>query len=163
MDVLREDLKYWRQMAIQLSDKDPPKMIIDVYLDTSKLSHHQSLAVADDNLRWGGVKSQTSDAHIDRILIESWELNLKQVFYLSIYVLINIFYSRYPLPQYAVDLPSLYKRSIVFFRTLHSTVRLLPAHDLYRKLHKGQDSDLSIGCRLTSKVVSKPTEIALGK
>ncbi|KAI7893288.1 autophagy-related protein 13-domain-containing protein [Mucor mucedo] len=147
VDVLREDLKYWRQMAIQSTDKDPPVMIIDVYLDTSKLSHHQSLAVADDNLRWGGVelKSQTSDAHIDRILIESWELTLK-----------------YPLPQYAVDLPSLYKRSIVFFRALHSTVRLLPAHDLYRKLHKSADPDLSIGCRLTSKVISKPTEIALG-
>lgn len=79
MDVLREDLKYWRQMAVQQTDKDPPAMMINVYLDTSKLSHNQSLMVADDNLRWGGVelKSQTSDAHIDRILIESWELTLK--------------------------------------------------------------------------------------
>jgi hypothetical protein len=54
-------------------------MILDVYLDTSKLSHNQSLVVADDNLRWNRVelKSQSSDAHIDRILIESWELTLK--------------------------------------------------------------------------------------
>lgn len=54
-------------------------MIIDIYLDTSRLSHNQPLVVADDNLRWGGVelKSQTSDARIDRILIESWELTLK--------------------------------------------------------------------------------------
>lgn len=71
---------------------------------------------------------------------------------------------RHPLPQTAVDLPSLYKRSIVFFRALHSTVRLLPAHDLYRKLHKAADSDpLSIGCRLASKVTSESTEISLGK
>ncbi|KAG2209257.1 hypothetical protein INT47_005549, partial [Mucor saturninus] len=128
VDVLREDLKYWRQMAIQSTDKDPPVMIIDVYLDTSKLSHHQSLAVADDNLRWGGVelKSQTSDAHIDRILIESWELTLKQIPFASV------------------------------------CLRLLPAHDLYRKLHKSADPDLSIGCRLISKAISKPTEIALG-
>ena len=54
-------------------------MILDVYLDTRKLSHNQSLVVADDNLRWGRVelKSQTSDAHVDCILLESWELTLK--------------------------------------------------------------------------------------
>lgn len=64
-------------MAVQPTE--PPPMMINIYLDTSKLSHNQSLVVADDNLRWGGVelKSQTSDAHINRILIESWELTLK--------------------------------------------------------------------------------------
>lgn len=65
-------------MAIQ-SDKPAPPMIIDIYLDTSRLSHNQSLLVADDNLRWSCVelKSQTTDSHINRILIESWELTLK--------------------------------------------------------------------------------------
>lgn len=60
-------------------EEEVPPMIIDIYLDTSKLSHNQSLVVADDNLRWSGVelKSQTSDSHIHRILIESWELTLK--------------------------------------------------------------------------------------
>lgn len=54
-------------------------MIVDIYLDTSKLSHNQSLVVADDNLRWTNVnlKSHTSDVQMSRILIESWELTLK--------------------------------------------------------------------------------------
>lgn len=149
VEVLREDLKFWRNSALQAAEREPPPMIIDIYLDTSKLSHNQPLVVADDNLRWGGVelKSQTSDAHIDRILIESWELTLK-----------------HPSPDHAVDLPNLYKRSIVFFRTLHSLVHLLPSYDLYRELHKHHDSSnaLSIGYRLSSAIVQNNTEIPIG-
>jgi hypothetical protein len=72
-------LKFWRNIAVQSTDKEPPPMIVDIYLDTSKLSHNQSLVVADDNLRWTCVelKSQTSDVQMNRILIESWELTLK--------------------------------------------------------------------------------------
>ncbi|EPB89041.1 hypothetical protein HMPREF1544_04164 [Mucor circinelloides 1006PhL] len=149
VELLREDLKYWRTMAVQSTeDKEPPPMILDIYLDTSSLSHNQSLVVADDNLRWGCVELKTADAHhIDRILIESWELTLK-----------------HPYPEYAVDLPNLYKRSIVFFRSLHSLTRLLPSYDLYRKLHKSNDAthSLSIGYRLsTSSGHGKSTEISL--
>ncbi|KAI8645677.1 autophagy-related protein 13-domain-containing protein [Parasitella parasitica] len=149
IELLREDLKYWRTMAIQSTEeKEPPPMILDIYLDTSRLSHNQSLVVADDNLRWGCVELTTADAHhIDRILIESWELSLK-----------------HPFPEYAVDLPNLYKRSIVFFRSLHSLCRLLPSYDLFRALHKTNDStnSLSIGYRLsTSSLHGKSTEISL--
>lgn len=73
---------------------------------------------------------------------------------------------RQPYPEYAVDLPNLYKRSIVFFRSLHSLTRLLPSYDLYRKLHKSNDAthSLSIGYRLsTSSGHGKSTEISLGK
>ncbi|KAI9478374.1 MAG: autophagy-related protein 13-domain-containing protein, partial [Benjaminiella poitrasii] len=118
VESLREDLKYWKNMAVQSTlDKEPPPMIIDIYLDTSKLSLNQTLVVADDNLRWGCVelKSQTADTHIDRILIESWEL------------------------------------------TLNILTRLLPGYDLYRKLHKTNDSSnlLSIGCRLSTSTVQR--------
>lgn len=66
-------------MAIQSDKSAVPPMVIDIYLDTSKLTYNQSLLVADDNLRWSRVelKSQTTDSHINRILIESWELTLK--------------------------------------------------------------------------------------
>ncbi|KAL0140256.1 autophagy-related protein 13-domain-containing protein [Mucor lusitanicus] len=150
VELLREDLKYWRTMAVQSAEdnKEPPPMILDIYLDTSKLSHNQSLVVADDNLRWGCVELRTAEAHhVDRILIESWELTLK-----------------HPFPEYAVDLPNLYKRSIVFFRSLHSLTRLLPSYDLYRKLHKSSDAanSLSIGYRLsTASGHRTSTEIAL--
>lgn len=72
---------------------------------------------------------------------------------------------RHPSPDHAVDLPNLYKRSIVFFRTLHSLVHLLPSYDLYRELYKHHDSSnaLSIGYRLSSAVVQNNTEIPIGK
>lgn len=72
-------MKYWRNLAVQSTDNETPPMIIDIYLDTSKLSHNQSLIVSDDNLRWSCVelKSKTTDAHLHRIVIESWELTLK--------------------------------------------------------------------------------------
>ncbi|KAF1803452.1 hypothetical protein FB192DRAFT_1279402 [Mucor lusitanicus] len=84
VELLREDLKYWRTMAVQSAEdnKEPPPMILDIYLDTSKLSHNQSLVVADDNLRWGCVELRTAEAHhVDRILIESWELTLNYDLY----------------------------------------------------------------------------------
>lgn len=67
-------------MAIQTTaEKEPPPMVLEIYLDTSKLGHNQSLVVADDNLRWCFVelKSPTSHTRIERIMIERWELNLK--------------------------------------------------------------------------------------
>ena len=71
------------------------------------------------------------------------------------------FFSRHPFPDHAVDLPNLYKRSIVFFRSLHSLVRILPSYELYRKLHKLNDANpLSIGYRLSSSPVRRNTEIA---
>ncbi|KAI8368462.1 autophagy-related protein 13-domain-containing protein [Blakeslea trispora] len=131
-------------MSVQ-TDTEPPSMVLDIFLDTSKLSYHQSLMVADDNLRWGRIELNRPEAHVDRILIESWELNLK-----------------HPLPDFAVDLPNLYKRSIVFFRSLHSLSRLLPGHDLYRQLSESKDTALSIGYRLSSSLSNLyPEEIAL--
>lgn len=70
-----------------------------------------------------------------------------------------------PFPDYAVDLPNLYKRSILFFRSLHSLARLLPTYDLYRKLQKLNDSSnpLTIGYRLsTTTATNHASEISLG-
>ncbi|OBZ85789.1 Autophagy-related protein 13 [Choanephora cucurbitarum] len=143
VEILREELKYWKTMSVQ-PETEPPSMVLDIYLDTSKLSYHQSLMVADDNLRWGRIELNRAE-HIDRILIESWELSLK-----------------HPLPDFAVDLPNLYKRSIVFFRSLHSLSRLLPGHDLYRQISGSKDTPLSIGYRLSSSLSKVyPEEIAL--
>ncbi|CAO3678267.1 unnamed protein product [Rhizopus stolonifer] len=105
-------------------------MTISIYLDTSRLTPNQTLLAADDNLRWGSVDV----LHVNRILIESWVLRLKQ-----------------PLSHYAEGWPNMYKRSIVFFRSLHSFVRLMPTFELYRRMSKPNRQDtLSIGYRLSS-------------
>ncbi|KAI9263756.1 autophagy-related protein 13-domain-containing protein [Sporodiniella umbellata] len=125
--LLREELKYWRSLAS--TDQQVMPLTIDIYLDTSKISAKQTLSAVDDNLRWGCVDVNS----VDHILIETWVLTLKSPF------------------GYNVDLPNLYKRSIIFFRSLHSFVRLLPTYDLYRKIRKASESNpLSIGYRLSS-------------
>ncbi|KAG1463566.1 hypothetical protein G6F56_005252 [Rhizopus delemar] len=127
IELLREDLRYWRSLADV--EKIPP-MTVSIYLDTSRLTPNQTLLAADDNLRWGSVDV----LHVNRILIESWVLKLKQ-----------------PSSHYAEGWPNMYKRSIVFFRSLHSFVRLMPTSELYRRMSKPNRQDtLSIGYRLSS-------------
>jgi hypothetical protein len=67
----------------------------------------------------------------------------------------------HPLPDYPVDLPNLYKRSIVFFRSLHSLVRVLPSHNLYQRLSL-HDGEISLGYRLSTIKSNRKDEISLG-
>lgn len=67
-----------------------------------------------------------------------------------------------------MDLPNLYKRSIVFFRSLHSLVRLLPSHTLFRRtrasVHDG--GEISLGYRISSSSsssVAQADEVSFGK
>ncbi|KAH8548020.1 autophagy-related protein 13-domain-containing protein [Umbelopsis sp. PMI_123] len=123
LDVLKEDLKFWRTQAINPSGEEPPPMKIDIFLDVSELSQNQILVVVDETLRR------------NRIDLSS---------------------------NYSVDLPNLYKRSIVFFRSLHSYVRLLPAYNLYRRLRKyGNISQLRLGYRMVSVDVEQSGEIGI--
>lgn len=77
----------------------------------------------------------------------------------------NKAYHSHPLPDFPVDLPNLYKRSIIFFRALYSFVRLLPGHELHRRLSKyGQQlNGLSLGHRLSSNISIDQSEVSLGK
>ncbi|ORX62067.1 hypothetical protein DM01DRAFT_1369979 [Hesseltinella vesiculosa] len=144
-EAVREEVKYWRGLAIHADQEAPPPMIIDVFLDTSKIHTSQALMVLDDNLRRNRVDlgSSSTDA-IQRIMLETWVLNLT-----------------HPLPEYAVDLPSLYKRSIVFFRSLHSLVRLLPGHHLFRHVVKQPATDLKLGYQFRSYAIRRHDEISL--
>ncbi|KAI8337706.1 autophagy-related protein 13-domain-containing protein [Chlamydoabsidia padenii] len=149
IDSLRDELKYWRTLATQSLDEEPPPMIINIYLDTSKLTQNQALIVIDDNLRRNKVdlgSIQVDNSYgVRRIIIESWVLKLN-----------------HPLPDFPVDLPNLYKRSIVFFRSLHSLIRLLPAYNLYRR-HRmsNEDPDISLGYQFSSRTIRRQDEIPL--
>ena len=73
---------------------------------------------------------------------------------------------RHPLPSPPWDLPNMYKRSIVFFRALYTYIRLLPCHDLYRRLQQyGALDVLDIGYRITADPLETQTdqEVDLGK
>jgi Autophagy-related protein 13 len=83
LDVLKEDLKFWRTQAINPSGEEPPVMKIDIFLDVSELSQNQILVVVDETLRRNRIDlassatSSGSRTAVDKILLESWTLTLK--------------------------------------------------------------------------------------
>ncbi|KAI9364804.1 autophagy-related protein 13-domain-containing protein [Pilaira anomala] len=128
---LKEELKFWKSFIKHHKDEEPPPLVIDIYLETTE----PELLHEGDNVRgWHKL-----NLGVQRILIESWTLCLN-----------------HPLPEIVVDLPNLYKRSIVFFRSLHSLVRLLPSHNLYQKY-----GEISLGYRLSTLSLNHVDEVPL--
>ncbi|RKP27488.1 autophagy-related protein 13-domain-containing protein, partial [Syncephalis pseudoplumigaleata] len=61
------------------------------------------------------------------------------------------------------ELPTLYKRCIMFFRALYTYTRLLPAYRLCRRLRRsmGHASPLQVDYRFTTASSARPDEIQL--
>lgn len=102
-------------------------MIIEVYLDTSLLKESQSLVVIDDDgKRWdvmeqlnasgssSGSNSPGPAAKNAEVVLERWRVELKTN-------------GNNPSEDFGPILPTIYKKAIVFFRTLYTALRLLPA------------------------------------
>jgi hypothetical protein len=51
-----------------------------------------------------------------------------------------------------VDLPNLYKRSLIFFRCLHSLVRILPCYNLHRR--NVMSDECSLSYRLSTELTT---------
>lgn len=67
-----------------------------------------------------------------------------------------------PLPRTSPDLPIVYKKSIILFRSLYTLVNLLPAYKLYRQLRKrNQQNSLKMVCRITTGRLSSSSTIGL--
>ncbi|KAM5346492.1 hypothetical protein ACJ41O_009497 [Fusarium nematophilum] len=123
IDDFRDELKIWKNCGSL--DNQPPPMIIEVYLDTSRLKESQSLVIVDENgKRWdvmeqlnsSGSSTDSSSGASRRnseVIIERWRVELK--------------YSGVTLTDFGPILPTIYKKAIVFFRSLFITTRLLPA------------------------------------
>ncbi|KAF9923944.1 autophagy protein 13 [Linnemannia zychae] len=141
LDIYKEDAKFWRAMAITES---PPTMLVELYLDTSEMSSNQVLVLLDENNHKNRVDlSGSGTGHHSttstplghsksrrNIILESWSLKL----------------SNTP-PDPVPEPPVVYKKSIIFFRSLFAYMRLLPAYQLYRRLKK-QNHPLRIGFRV---------------
>ncbi|CAO3627546.1 unnamed protein product [Cunninghamella echinulata] len=116
MISLREELKFWFTQAIRPTLLSIPPMIIYIYLDTSRFSLDQFFKLLT------GASSHSKnikfyETHGKKIVLESWLLSFKPP------------YQHDP----SLDLPNLYKRSITFFRSLHSLTRLLSSSQLFHK------------------------------
>ncbi len=64
------------------------------------------------------------------------------------------------IPVPLADLPGIYKKCVMFFRTLYSYTKLLPAYNLWSKLKTSKEK-LRIGYRLSTSKVTPSHEVPL--
>lgn len=128
-DAIRDQLLIWR--ACNATEKRPPPLIIETYLDGKGLTNNQSLVILDDNgKRWdvleslaasrGASASQPHQSGSDEIILERWRIELGE--------------SSSGLPaDLSSILPTVYKKSIVLFRSLFTYSKFLPAWKFSRR------------------------------
>lgn len=107
--------------------------MIEVYVDTSHLSHSQALVVIDGSgKRWDVADALSSSAdssprhnrnggRLFEVVLERWMIDLGDA-------------DGYPTSELNDALPNVYKKGVVVFRTLYTQSRFLPAWKLHRKL-----------------------------
>ncbi|KAJ3340198.1 autophagy protein 13 [Gonapodya sp. JEL0774] len=155
-EVLRDELRPWKQLSI--TQVPAPALIIDIFLDIADFSDKGLvLSVAD---RESGVRRKVTDTDVNqtgdsifgqtspsafgprgphRVLLESWQLTLTPLA------------SSPQTDSTPPDLPVAYKKSVVFFRSLFSHVRLLPAYRLVRRLRRETPPAVHVGYRLETQ------------
>lgn len=105
----------------------PPPLIIEMFLDASKLKDNQTLVILDEEgKRWDVMEqlnasdssSGNDSAGIPNrnaeVILERWRVELTPL-------------ANLPTDDFGPILPTIYKKAIVFFRSLFVTTRLLPA------------------------------------
>lgn len=126
-------------------------MFIEVYLDMSSLKESQSLVVVDDDgKRWdvmaqlNAARSPTestsagaTSSRITDVVLERWRVDLQLI-------------GNTPNEDFGPILPTIYKKAIVFFRSLFVTTRLLPAWKFTNQGMKGCHPALIPRCRILS-------------
>ncbi|KAH8882130.1 hypothetical protein GQ53DRAFT_462458 [Thozetella sp. PMI_491] len=145
IDDFRDELRVWKTSGS--FENRPPPMIIETYLDASQLAHGQSLVVVDDNgKRWDVLEAlNTSESSIDgsnrsqrrttEIVLERWRVELRCI-------------PNDSNDDFAPILPTIYKRAIVFFRSLFTATRALPAWRYAQQVQtKGVHPALAVKCR----------------
>ncbi|KAB8235215.1 autophagy-related protein 13 [Aspergillus alliaceus] len=122
-DVLREQLRTWR--TCDATENRPPPLIIETYLDTKGLTNNQTLVALDENgKRWDVLEAlaASQQAHpvrppsssSDDVILERWRVELEET------------PNKLPADLGSI-LPTVYKKSIVLFRSLFTYSKFLPA------------------------------------
>ncbi|KAJ3306979.1 autophagy protein 13 [Kappamyces sp. JEL0829] len=149
-DGLKEELKFWKG---QLAAGSCPPLMIDILLDVSNMKPSQNIVLTSAGGRRHRFPSevlhgidpvQGKPVKKDKILLESWQLTLSP-----------------DVLGGPVELPIVYKKCIVFFRSLYSYVRLMPAHKLCQRLFKQKQQGAKIVYRLSSSRIISPLDAGL--
>jgi len=158
MDDFREDLKVWR--SVTSFDHRPPPMIIETYLDASRLSDSQNLVILDDNgKRWdvlealnssessaGGSSPEREQKRNTEVILERWRVELKSI-------------PTDDLDDFGPTLPTIYKRSIVFFRSLYVATRFMPC---WKFAQRARAKEIHPGLRVKCRFSMGDPEYARG-
>jgi autophagy-related protein 13 len=123
-------------------------MVIETYLDTSALTSSHSLVIVDDlGKRWDVLEALSNSMGSEggsrarhrstEVILERWKIELKdgeQTY------------------DFASTLPTVYKKCIVFFRSLYSTSKFTPAWRFLKSMSKSGSMKglLHIKCRIVS-------------
>ncbi|OBR10717.1 Autophagy-related protein 13 [Colletotrichum higginsianum IMI 349063] len=145
-DDFKEELRIWRNCGS--FENKPLPLIIETYLDTSRLTPSQSLVIVDENgKRWDVMEAlNSSDSSDDgrpvpskrntEVILERWRIELKTI-------------PTTDLDDFGPTLPTIYKKSIVFFRSLFVATRILPGWKFSQtSLTKGVHPSLEPRCRI---------------
>ncbi|KAF7593486.1 autophagy protein 13 [Aspergillus hancockii] len=128
-DVLREQLRPWR--TCDTAENRPPPLIIETYLDTKGLTNNQTLVALDENgKRWDVLEALNTSqqahpvrppsASSDDVILERWRVELGNTS------------NKLPTDLGSI-LPTVYKKSIVLFRSLFTYSKFLPAWKLAKR------------------------------
>lgn len=150
LDEFRDELYVYKTCGS--FENRPPPMIIETYIDASGLSSSQSLVLIDDNgKRWDVLEALNSSVSSDdgpgrrhaqkrkaEVVLERWRIELKCLPDVEQH-------------EFGPSLPTIYKRSIVFFRSLFLTTRMMPCWKYSQQtLAKGIHPALQVRCRILS-------------
>ncbi|KAH6647519.1 autophagy-related protein 13-domain-containing protein [Truncatella angustata] len=152
IEDFRDEFRTWKHCGG--FENRPPPIIIETYLDTSRLKSGQSLIILDENgKRWdvveamnssdlssdssssGGRSSKKPNTHL---VLERWRVELKGS-------------SPNDPEEFGPLLPTVYKKAIIFIRSIYTTTGILPTWKLARNSKtKGSHPALQIKCRVLS-------------
>lgn len=162
-DEYKDDIKRWKTCDVE--SNRPPPLVIEIFVSTDALQQGQRLVVIDDDGKRWDVMNTLSTAEsgphgggqrrfleTNEVILERWTIELGD--------------ATAPVPpDLAMLLPLVYKKSIVFFRSLYTYTNFLPAWKLSRKIGKGRSTlGLKLGYRLIdgSQMNSQTREDNLG-
>ncbi|TGJ88026.1 hypothetical protein E0Z10_g792 [Xylaria hypoxylon] len=149
IEDFREEFRVWKTCGS--FENLPPPLIIETYLDTSRLKSGQSLVALDENGKgWDVVEAinssdQSSDSSTGRqgkpithVVLERWRIELKGA-------------PADDPEDFGPLLPTVYKKAIVLMRSIYTTTGILPAWRLARNSKtKGIHPALTTRCRVSS-------------
>ncbi|KAK6065195.1 hypothetical protein SCUP515_11341 [Seiridium cupressi] len=151
IEDFREEFRTWKHTGG--FENRPPPIIIETYLDTSRLKGGQSLIILDENgKRWDVVEAMnSSDLSSDsgssggrskkannHLILERWRVELKGS-------------SPDDPEEFGPLLPTVYKKAIIFIRSIYTTTGILPTWKLARNSKsKSSHPALQIKCRVIS-------------